>query len=519
MTIQFPENPTNEMIWSPEDNPYNLIFQYDITTNSWQIVGPDNLATVDYVDDKILETGSDVIRNYDLHTNVNTVSVVADYILNSTTNRLANNSPNSTGDVYTCDEVFRDGCYGDTVVDPNPITLEESLAVQAPDWQECIAGYTSSGEFECVGYNEDTTALSYKYKDIRTFLFNAQDKNNDTHEWLKLSNPGDTLEVNYMVEGGSGDPRYALYRVLNVIEYTDRNPRRYGVQVQYVASATPDVEFVNSPNNTFYQFRNYLQPLNSSGGDLSGDLKIVSDSVKALSVWRDEEDFIDRSFNVNTQTAELLASAKLTEKLTKLNEKSNPETLTTLGYVNQRLGITEDETGYKNNNDGPFLQLRGGTMTGTLTIQRSISGSGARGLVLQGLVNGNSKANLFTVDVQSSGDSVKYYGPVTHAKHIVNKEKLDSVIKDTNDTVAQKLDRNNNGTNTSDTSTTNQMNVKLKMGGHKIVNLATPSDSDNNHAATVKYVKDRMTGKILQGVQSDTGLLYDVNGVLYYNTY
>jgi len=119
MTIQFPVNPDNEMVWSPEDNPYNLIFQYDSSTNSWQIVGPDNLATTDYVDDKILETGSDVIRNYDLHTNVNTVSLVADYLLKSTAGRVATDSPNSTGEVYTCDQVFRDGLYGDTIVDAN----------------------------------------------------------------------------------------------------------------------------------------------------------------------------------------------------------------------------------------------------------------------------------------------------------------------------------------------------------------------------------------------------------------
>ena len=54
-------------------------------------------------------------------------------------------------------------------------------------------------------------------------------------------------------------------------------------------SATPDESFVSNPNNTYYEFRNYLQPLNSGGGKLSGDLKIVSDSTEALSVWRNED--------------------------------------------------------------------------------------------------------------------------------------------------------------------------------------------------------------------------------------
>ena len=515
MTIQFPVNPDNEMVWSPEDNPYNLIFQYDSSTNSWQIVGPDNLATTDYVDDKILETGSDVIRNYDLHTNVNTVSLVADYLLKSTAGRVATDSPNSTGEVYTCDQVFRDGLYGDTIVDANPIKLEDSLAVQVPDWQNCISGYTNKGEFECVGYDEDTQVLSYKYKDIRSFVFNAQDENNAEYDWLKLSNPGDTLEVNYMADGGGGDPRYALYRVLNVVEDTDKSPRRYGVEVLFVASATPDVEFVNNPTKTFYQFRNYLQPLNSSGGTLSGDLKIVSDSTKALSVWRDEEDIIDRSFNVNTETAELMASAKLTEQLTKSNVQSSPNLLTTLGFVNKRLGITEDDTGYKNNNDGPFLQIRGGTMTGTLTINRGNSGGGHRTLTLKGLADGDAKAIIFSAYVDATGDSVRYYGLIAHQNDIVNKKYVDDGVTELDTSLVSKLDRNNNGSKPDD----NQMNVNLKMGGKKIINLATPVDTELDTAANVEYVQSKMSGKILIGIQDAEGVLYDVNGALYYNTY
>jgi hypothetical protein len=520
MTIQFPDNPENEQIWSPEDNPYNLIFQYDSPTNSWQIVGPDNLATVDYVDDKILETGSDVIRNYDLHTNVNTVSIVADYRLNSTTNRLATDSPNSLGEVYTCDEVFRDGLYGDTIVDQNPISLEESLAIQVPDWQKCLEKYTGSGEFEVVGYDEETTALSYKYRNIRSFLFNAQDRNykptdqSHSYDWLEQANVGDTLEVNFIVEGGGGDPRYAVYRILDIIEYVDYSPHRYGVQVQFLASATPDTEFSNNNDSTYYEFRNYLQPLNSSGGKLSGDLKIVSDSVSALSVWREDEDLDDRAFNVNTQTCELLSSRKLSELLTKDKHYSDPNTLVTVKFINERLGITDEDevNGYLTRNNGPFLQIRGGTMTGTLKINRTQSGSGYNQFILMGKVNGNNDSKMLASYVDTNGDSIRYFGRIYHNNDIITKQHLDGKVTTLENNIDSKLDKN-------DSSSTNKMNVNLDMGSKHIKNLATPSDSQTKYGANVEYVKSKMSGKIQKGYTEEEGILYDINGVLYYNTY
>jgi hypothetical protein len=521
MVIEFPKDPPNELVWSPEDNPYNLIFQYDSTTNSWQIVGPDNLATTDYVDSKILETGSDVIRNYDLHTNVNTVSIVGNYILNSTTSRLAVDSPNGVGDVFTCDQVFRDGVYGDTVIENPPLTLEASYAYQVPDWQQCQNRYVGAKEFEVVGYDEETTALSYKYKDIKTFLFNAHDINyssvlqtGEEHDWLKDCNPGDTLEVNYIVEGGGGDPRYALYRVLDVIEYTEYSPKRYGVYVNFLASATPEVEFLNNPANTHYEFRNYLQPLNSSGGKLSGDLKIVSDSTSALSVWRIEDDFAERAFNVNTQTGEVIASRKLSEKITKTDEVSNQNTVATIGFVNNRLGIKDEgDTGYKTRPNGPYLQIIGGTMTGTLTINRK-SGGGSGQFVLKGLVGTNQNSNVLNSFISSDGDSVRYHGRMVHDKDIVNVKHVKDNVTTINNNLAKKLSRGD-GANAND----NKMAVNLQMNNHFITGVKEPSNNNNDYAATVKFVKDRMSGKISNTYESDPGLLFDLNGVLYYNTY
>ena len=424
------------------------------------------------------------------------------------------------GEVFTCDEVFRDGLYGDTVVDDNPISLEESLAIQVPDWQKCLEKYTSPGEFEVVGYDEATTALSYKYKNIRSFLFNAQDRNykptdqSHSYNWLEQANVGDTLEVNFIVEGGGGDPRYAVYRILDIIEYADYNPRRYGVQVQFLASATPDTEFSNNNDSSYYEFRNYLQPLNSSGGKLSGDLKIVSDSVSALSVWREDQDLDDRALNVNTQTCELFASRKLSERLTKAGQYSDPNTLVTVKFVNDRLGISnEDEVnGYLTRNNGPFVQIRGGTMTGTLTITRTTTGSGYKQFVLEGKVNGNSKAKLLSSYVDSGGDSVRYSGKISHNNDIITKKHLDDNVRDLESDIGGKLDRN-------DETDNNKMLSNLNMGSKKIKDLATPSDSQTKYAANVEYVKSKMSGKIQKNYTAETGVLYDINGVLYYNTY
>ena len=71
MSIQFPEGPQNGDLFQPKPNPNNLVFEYDKGTNSWTIVGPDNIATIDYVNDQLSDSTSDVVRNYHLHTSVN----------------------------------------------------------------------------------------------------------------------------------------------------------------------------------------------------------------------------------------------------------------------------------------------------------------------------------------------------------------------------------------------------------------------------------------------------------------
>lgn len=516
MGLQFPTNQPNGTTWEPTPNPYNLVFEYDDSTNSWNIVGPDNIATTDYVDAQLSDSSSDVIRNYHLHTSVNSVSITANftYQYNDTDLGDPHNSQGNINEDTHCDYIFSSGVQGRVLIDNESVT--QAIAAEIDDWHKCMESYTSKGQFKVVGVDvENGYVTSYKYKDICGFNFSAYDKDNEVNNWFEEANVGDVIEVNYD-SGSSGTPRYAIYQILDIQELKTYNDHRYGVSVQFLESATPDTEFRTNAAGTHYQFRNYLQPLNSGGGTLSGDLKIVSDSNQALSVWRNEDEITNSNphnllLKVDTTNNKLLSS-KQYDKALRTPSHVDDELLVTLNHLNTRLGI-EDPI-YTTQDNGPFLAIRGGTMTGTLIINRSSSGSGASTFIVKGKNTSQNIINLFYVYKDSGGDSVRYNGRITNNKDIVTKEFVDSEITalDNKVTNSKYLKKNSSGDS-------NKMTTDLNFGTKTGINVNMKADPKDNDIANVGYVKSKMSGLIHNGYTPTKGLLYTEGGSLYFNNY
>jgi len=516
MSIQFPEGPQNGDLFQPKPNPNNLVFEYDDATNSWTIVGPDNIATIDYVDDQLSDSTSDVVRNYHLHTSVNSVSITANYLYYYNENN--NGNPyDSAGDINVtthCDYIFSSGVQGAVQIDNK--SEEQAVAEEIEDWHYCMEAHMGPGEFKAVGVDFNGYTLSYKFKHIKGFNFHVTDKDNNDVSWIEKANIGDVIEVNYET-GAAGSPKYAIYKILAIHELNTYASASYGVSVDFMESATPDEAFSSNPVNTYYEFRNYLQPLNSGGGELSGDLKIVSDSTQALSVWRNEDPIKTPAnphnllFKVDTTNNKLLSSTQYDKALRK-DTHQDDELLVTLNHLNTRLGVPTD---YNTGDNGPFVKKAGDSMTGTLTIKRGTkNGSGTNTLVIEGK-KGDNVINMFYCNKDANlGDSVRYKGLIATDNDIVNKGFVDTEIGDLSTEIS-----NENYLKKDSEATTNQMTANLNFGSQRGINLETPDNAGDKDAANVKYVKDRMSGKIHNGHLSDEGVLYTMKGCLYFNTY
>lgn len=510
MPILFPSDQPSGTIWSPDpsENPYNLVFVYDAATNSWQIVGPDNLATIDYVDSKLTDSTSDTIRNYHLHTTVNQVSITGYYVYNQTGTEVGQ-PPN---DAFTCDTIYGQGMLAEMTVSNPPKTYEEAQAQEVPDWNDCMSYHLTAGNFNVVGYDPNENEVSYQFQYVNAFHFSNEDGFSDKYNWLKDSHEGDIVEVNYM--GGDGKARYAIYQVISLWEYTNKATPTYGLHVKFLESATPEETFVKNPTGTGYQFRNYLQPINTGGGDISGPLRIVVDDESAFSVWTTEKDIYERLFNLDTTNRIIKGSEDYNNNLLAsqnvLPVYHEVDNLITLGYFQRLMGIPEGSA-YDNRENGPFLQLRGGAMTGELLIKRNKTQSGITGFVIRGLkANNNEYSMFYSFYNTNDGDSVRYKGPYLDDDELVVKKRLDEVKDDLKGNYLNRKSTANGA---------NKMEVDLHMNSKSITNVKTPGDNDSKHAANVEFVQSKMSGKIHDGYLAADGLLYEMDGCLYYNRY
>ena len=84
----------------------------------------------------------------------------------------------------------------------------------------------------------------------------------------------------------------------------------------FVDSDTPDTTVASQIP---YTFRSFVKAYEASGGYIRGDVKILSDSTEALTIWRNEDPVSltnphNLVFTVNTEANEIAATDSYTEK-------------------------------------------------------------------------------------------------------------------------------------------------------------------------------------------------------------
>lgn len=418
MAINFPSSPLHEEIWPKEGDTQNLaetkgtIFKYDKYTNSWDIVGPDNIATTEWVLAQKKDDTTNLERAYDLVTATNDLGLVGSYY--SATNE-------------TCDTEFGASVRGGVLAPPNgdDKELKEVLQYSIPDWAECLSDSgISPGFLYFIGIDEDganpdvntdgsMTAVSKKYKDIVSLAFSNKDNSTKNLDWFNTVSVDDTLELSY--EGSLGNVQYGIYTISGIQEVGDYN---IVISLTYVGASHPDENFQNSGNSgsTYYLLRVYKKSVTTAGATFDGALRVKYTDDEALSAR--PKDNTTRTFNVNTTTKRVDASVEYDSLLGTpgFNDKN---CLVTFGHLTMRVG--EDKDG----NRGPFLPLVGGIAINTFgtIFKQSLSDRATF------TIRGTGNKDLFFTNTYGSQDYIACEHNVTNQNDaVLNKGQIQALI-------------------------------------------------------------------------------------------
>lgn len=511
MAITFPEGVDQELFYVPNSD---LVLQYDAATNSWNIVGPDNLATIDYVDQTIATDATKTYRNSSLHKETNVLGVDTNKVVyvNTTCFNAATSSFSSDLKFTPGDDDNPDG----EELGPNNWNPPEYLIATQntiPEWHECIGNNMPRGTFSYVGHDLVTSNGSSEFRYILGFSMSKNDAEGNPSK-LGPVIPGDTFEIylDTTARSATSEVKFALYEVVEVWE-GDNN---ITVSVLFLDSNTPEENVVAGLP---YQLYSYGKTLEKTGGKISGDLKVVSDSENAFEVWRTEDDFADKTwgmvFQVDTTNNDIVVNQEYNDDFkipdTEYSQEVNPLRVATVAYVNERLGVTLDER--FPNEDGPYLRTAGGTVA-KLEITNNSQG-GLQNLVVRGITStSNGKGDgivLSTLNNAANNNlsEVNYYGPVKKDTAIATKKYVDQQIAGNQYDLSPFLKKD--GTR----EATGKLVYSSNSSGYK-TNIQDYNDRDIPCAKAVKNVS---VATVYKGSSSTQGVLYETGGVLYYNTY
>ena len=397
MAIFFPNPATDGDIYPDKNSPdyddliketNGIIYKYVKSTNSWIIVGPDNIATTEWVLDQISDDQINLDKAYDLISATNTVGIEAgfNYVNKTTCNTDADSG--IRGNIY--DEGY---------------SVEAAAKENIYAWVECVlTSPTNSlgpGQFTTYGIDleaadllDDQVALfSRQYRYTRYLLFSEYDRENAPPNgrplpWIDTLRIGDTLEFEYL---GGSDLDYVLYRITEIEyqDYTTQLGRYTGVliKVDYLSSNDPTRNYRVTGGSTYYGTKTYMKSYSTAGGIIDGPL-IVRYTSTENSLFIAKDDNAEPTLKIDTADNMLLVNDDYNTKLAEYWDGSNyidpnPNSLVTLGHLDARFGGNDvlDPT-----KQGPFLSTKGGTLTGelTLTIGRKIGSASLGNLDIRG---------------------------------------------------------------------------------------------------------------------------------------
>lgn len=507
MSIYFPRNPSAGQVYpKPGDvdelkKTGGIIFEYDSITNSWNIIGPDNVASTDWVLAQLDDDKTALERGYDLVSATNDITVDANY--NYVSGHAASNAD------------FESGMRGDVLEDGKD--YDESLSIQLDDWEHTTyeANKPGTTAFTVAGINKriiddsldqgitepNVSVFSTEYRDIVEFFIHQNDRDGAFSDIFNNMGVGDTLEISF--EGSDGNFDYSIYKVKSITEYKDRDTNSSGdteflsIRVDFHSSSSPDKEILLTSTSTYYRFQNYKKAFSAEGGDISGYLRLVNTDPEVLSVkaiGEDEHLFIVDTTNNNVNLNEL-HDYDLDYDGVKTNTA-----VVTKGHLNRRLGnVSVDAT-----TKGPYLQIRGGTLTGEtgLVIRRqdNVSNGNSGTFTIEGRTKGNnaSGGTILETYLKSNGDEIRYHGDYENRKSIMPKHAIEDKINTDLNSYIKKSGGRDDAT----------------MSGR--LYLLTQDPVDGDEAANKKYVDDRPL-VVPVGDPGLDGALWSEQGTLYWN--
>jgi hypothetical protein len=436
MSIYFPRNPSPGAIYpKPGDiaeleKTGGIVYQYDPLTNSWNIVGPDNVASTDWVLAQLDDDKTALERGYDL------VSATSDITIDSNYNYVSGNAAANSN--------LESGIRGSVLEDL--IDYDVALATQLDDWEHVTyeASVPGATAFTIAGINKrivddsldqgisdpGVNVFSTQYRDIVEFFIHQNDREGVFSDIFNNMGIGDTLEVSF--EGSDGNFDYSIYKVKQVTEYKDRDENSsgdteyLGIRVEYHSSSSPEKEMLFTSTNTYYRFTNYKKSFSAEGGDISGYLRLTNTDPEVLSVKGINE--TEHLFIVNTSDNDVNLNSEHDHDLDYDNDKTDTAVVTK-GHLNRRLGSIS----VSDNTKGPYLQIKGGTLNGTtaLTINRSGEANNNAGtFIVQGRKKGTdiNTQDLLYVYHKSSGDEIHFEGSYNNDKSLMPKKAIKDQI-------------------------------------------------------------------------------------------
>lgn len=493
MAFNFPTNPSTNDEYPQQGDTAGLektggvIYKYDGNTNSWNIIGPDNIATTDWVKAQFKDDSTAIDRGYDILGSTNEITIDANYSYKPSRDEENDN--------------LESGIRGD-VIDPDgpQNDYEESLNLYLSEWEtDSINNYIPGSQSVAVAGidyqfiadgNHSVNIFSTKYKDIVDFLVSVQDRNYQDLDYLADCGVGDTIEINYV--GSDGNLEYAVYKLTKKVE-VDAN--HWGIRVKFEASSNPDTRFKSTSSATAYNFKFYKKAFTTEGGEFSGPIHVVVDNESALMVKPTDPDS-DTLLNVNTLTNDVTINEMHDYYLDYVKVKSE-FSVVTLGHLNRKLGVE----GVEDHTKGPYLRLAGGTLGGPLKIERE-GGVGPHTFNISGRKASSLKTgDFFYVKGPAGpdlGDEMILDGQGSDPYAILNKKQIENLTTNAVDNFLKK-------------------DGDTMSGGH--LTLANGPTSDM-HASTKKYVDDHpliVSDYTDKDYPEAPGQLFSSHGTLYWN--
>ena len=188
-----------------------------------------------------------------------------------------------------------------------------------------------------------------------------------------------------------------------------------------------------------HTFKHYVRSFTQAGGDIKGVVHIAYEDEQAFVVSK-TIDYDTTVLQIDTKNNNIISNDEYNASLVaKGDQAAILNSLVTVEYVNTRMGLGNT---YNDKNNGPFLQLKGGKLTGKLNIDYTTAAANTNVFEIKGVPtpkdpddSKKGRRNVLYARTHASGDHVRYNGVIQFEDEITNKRFVDKEIKNLKDDV------------------------------------------------------------------------------------